>query len=193
MEKRFWFLLFTCLFIFACNRQNTESQDSNLHIPTEDEGRPVPEELVNETNVDDDALLFMKTAAHDGAMEIELGKLAQEKAQNQRVKDFGAMMVKDHSLANNALMQLGTEKNVVVNYAMTPEQKEHLNKLKKLSGSAFDKEYINMMVNDHVKAIESFKRGADNRDEQVNAFANQRLPVLKKHLDSAKAIQASIR
>ncbi|HEY1024059.1 MAG TPA: DUF4142 domain-containing protein [Sphingobacteriaceae bacterium] len=193
MEKRFaFFLSFIFLLLAACNRPNTESRDTNLSIPTEDEGRPVEEELLNETNVDDDALGFMKDAAHGGTMEVELGILAQEKGRSQRVKNFGEMMVKDHKAAYEALAKLGAEKNVLIKYAMKPEQQKQVEELKQLSGAEFDKRYIDMMVKNHTKDISAFEAAADNRDKQVNRFATETLPTLRMHLDSAKAIQASL-
>lgn len=44
--------------------------------------------------------------------EVELGQLAQQKGTNPAVKDFGVMMVKDHSAANDKLKALATTKQV---------------------------------------------------------------------------------
>ncbi|HEY0896183.1 MAG TPA: DUF4142 domain-containing protein [Sphingobacteriaceae bacterium] len=160
---------------------------------TENEGRSTPTELNSETAVDDDALTFMKKAASAGTMEVELGTLARDKAASPRVKSFGEMMIGDHTTANKALLQLGTQKAVQINVAMKPEHLQMVNDMKKLSGSAFDRKYIDMMVKDHAKDIQEFESAASNRDPDVNQFASKTLPVLRKHLDSAKAIQASLK
>ena len=195
MEKRLSILSLSLFLFFAvgCNRatdpQNSETESNAL---TDNGGRNTPEELQTETNVDDDAIGFMKKAAHASTMEVEFGKVAQEKAQNPRVKSFAEMMVRDHTTTNKALLQLGTAKNVIINVTMTPEHKKHLEEMKKLSGAAFDQHYMNMMVNDHAKDIKEFELAADNRDPEVNQFANKTLTVLRSHLDSAKAIHASL-
>ncbi len=160
---------------------------------TENDGRSTPTELNSETAVDDDALTFMKKAASAGTMEVELGNLAREKAASARVKSFGEMMVRDHTTANKALLQLGTQKAVQINVAMRPEHLQMVNDMKKLSGSAFDRKYIDMMVEDHTRDIREFEGAASNRDPDVNQFATKTVPVLRKHLDSAKAIQASLK
>src|SRR6202035_1256356 len=55
---------------------------------------------------------FYKHAAEGGIAEVELGSLAQQKSSNQSVKDFGAMMVKDHSAANDKLKAVAASKNI---------------------------------------------------------------------------------
>src|SRR3982074_2096216 len=55
---------------------------------------------------------FFKRAAQAGIAEVEAGKLAQEKGSSQEVKDFGAMMVKDHTAANDKLKSIASSENV---------------------------------------------------------------------------------
>ncbi len=195
MEKRHLSLLLPLLlFVFACNRAtDPQNSETSTNMMTENEGRSTPTELNSETAVDDDALTFMKKAASAGTMEVELGTLAREKATDPRVKNFGDMMVRDHTTANKALLQLGAQKAVQINVAMKPEHEQMMSDLKKLSGSQFDRQYIDMMVKDHAKDIQVFESATSNRDPEVNAFATKTLPVLRKHLDSAKAIQASLK
>jgi putative membrane protein len=194
MENRqISFLLLLLFFSFACNRAtDPQNSETSTNMMTENEGRSTPTELNSETAVDDDALTFMKKAASAGTMEVELGNLAREKAVNPRVKNFGEMMVRDHSTANKALLQIGAQKAVQINVAMNREHKQMVDSMKKLNGTQFDQHYIGMMVKDHAKDIQEFEQAADNRDPEVNRFATKTLPVLRKHLDSAKAIQASL-
>ncbi|TZF83761.1 DUF4142 domain-containing protein [Pedobacter sp. BS3] len=146
-----------------------------------------------ESGADADSNDFIKKAADGGMLEVELGKLAQQKAASVRVKNFGTMMVTDHTKANNELKQIAQQHQVVVPSGLSPESKSHVDELGKLSGSQFDKNYINMMVTDHVKDIGLFENtGAKSRMNDLNQFAKKTLPTLKMHLDSAKAIQADI-
>lgn len=193
MEKRRYYTFYSLLiFAFACNPATDPQNQQSNPMTTGSEGRSNPVELQGETKVDDDAMTFMKKAAHGGTMEVEFGKLAQEKAQNPRVKMFGEMMVRDHTTANQALLDLGTRKAVQINAALSTEHQQKLEDLKKLSGAQFDRQYMDMMVKDHVKDIEQFEQAADNRDPDVNQFATKTLTVLRMHLDSAKAIHASL-
>ena len=57
---------------------------------------------------------FAKEAAMGGMAEVELGNLAQQNAQNDEVKQFGARMVQDHSAANQQLMPILAAKDFTV-------------------------------------------------------------------------------
>jgi putative membrane protein len=61
---------------------------------------------------------FVMEAAHGGMMEVELGKLATQKAMSDDVKQFGQRMVDDHSKANDELMQLASSKGIMINHSM---------------------------------------------------------------------------
>jgi putative membrane protein len=133
---------------------------------------------------------FVSKAASGSMMEVELGNLAGQKASSQRVKNFGAMMVTDHSAAANELKALF---GANVPAAMLPEHQQHVTMMNSKSGSAFDKAYMNMMVEDHKKDIAEFKKATEALpNDMVKAFANKTLPVLQKHLDSAKAIAGKL-
>lgn len=142
----------------------------------------------------DDGADFLAEAASGGMMEVELGKLAQEKSQNASVKDFGAMMVKDHSAANDELKQLAMSKNVSLPDAPLPEHQEKIDDLRQKSGADFDKAYVDMMVSDHKEDIDDFQDANDDaKDADVKAFTAKTLPVLKAHLDAIQKIQDSMK
>jgi putative membrane protein len=135
----------------------------------------------------------VQKALSGGMMEVELGNLASSKAQNPRVKNFGSMMVTDHSAAGNELKQMATSNNIAVQGNMLPEHQGHVDMLKNKSGAAFDKAYMDMMVKDHKKDIDEYKKAANNLSvSQYKMFASKTLPVLQKHLDSAQAIHKNM-
>jgi putative membrane protein len=139
--------------------------------------------------VDKDAADFAVEAASGGMMEVELGKLAQEKAASQRVKDFGAMMVKAHSAAGDKLKAIASAKNITLPAEMGDKQKKDMEDLSKKSGKDFDKAYMDMMLDDHKKDVKKFEDAADKcKDPDLKTFASATLPTLRMHLDSAKAI-----
>ena len=137
---------------------------------------------------------FLLKAASGGMMEVEIGKIAQQKAQNTRVKDFGAMMVRDHSKANNELKTLAASKNIAIPSAMGEHHQSMVEDMKNRTGADFDHAYISMMVNDHEKDISDFRSEAgQGGDGDIRAFASNTLPVLQTHLDSAKEIHKVIK
>src|SRR5687768_18312704 len=66
---------------------------------------------------------FMTDAAADGMAEVALGKLAAEKGSTQAVKEFGKMMVDDHTKANAELKSLAEKKDVTLPAGPRPPHK----------------------------------------------------------------------
>jgi putative membrane protein len=127
-------------------------------------------------------------------MEVELGKYAQQTAQNQRVKNFATMMVKDHSKANDELKALAAKKNITLPTVLDEKHMDKMNDIKEKRGADFDKEYIKEMVDDHDKDVDKFRKQAENgEDADIKAFAAKTLPVLITHQDSAKSIRDAIK
>ena len=125
---------------------------------------------------------FFKKAAEGGLAEVELGNLAQKKSEDSSVKDFGAMMVKDHSAANDKLKALADSKNIKLPTSPSVSQMATKTKLEVLTGKTFDHSYIKGMVKDHETDIKEFKKEASSgRDAEAKAFATATLPTLEEH------------
>jgi putative membrane protein len=135
---------------------------------------------------------FLKSAAEGGMSEVELGQLAQQKASSPAVKDFGAMMVKDHTAANNKLKALAASEQVSLPDGPSMMQKASKAKLSMLSGDSFDKAYVKDMIDDHKDDIKEFQKEiSDGKDPQARAFASATLPTLQIHLQKIESIAAS--
>jgi putative membrane protein len=135
---------------------------------------------------------FMKSAAEGGMSEVELGQLAQQKASNPAVKDFGAMMVKDHTAANDKLKALAASEQVTLPDSPSLMQKASKAKLNMLSGDSFDKSYVKGMIDDHKDDIKEFQNEiSEGKDPKVRAFASATLPTLQMHLQKIQSIAAS--
>src|SRR6185503_11239870 len=103
---------------------------------------------------------FVMEAAHGGMLEVELGRMAVDKASNADVKQFGQRMVDDHSKAGDELMQLASQKGITLSsddHKGMAKGQAVKDKLSKLSGADFDREYMDMMVKDHVKDVKEFE------------------------------------
>src|SRR5436305_2164503 len=132
---------------------------------------------------------FVKKAARGGLAEVELGKLATEKASSEEVKKFGQRMVDDHSKANEELKQLASSKNVNLPNEVSAKDKMTKERLSKLSGESFDRAYMQDMVKDHKKDVADFSRESNSaKDPDVKQFASKTLPTLKDHLKEAEGI-----
>ena len=146
------------------------------------------------TVTDKDVVEFVKKASSGGMMEVEMGKMAGDNAQSQRVKDFGAMLVTDHTNAGNELKSMATGNDIPVPTDMMPAHKTNMGMMMKMKGAGFDKAYIDMMIKDHQEDIADYKKAStDLSDASYKAYASKTLPVLQKHLDSAMAIRKGIK
>ena len=133
---------------------------------------------------------FVMDAASGGLMEVELGRMASTSAASAKVKEFGRMMVTDHTKANTELKAVAAKKNITVPPTPADPQQGHINDMKDKKGADFDKAYVDMMVDDHKEDISKFEDESKNgKDADVKAFATKTLPVLRKHLTSIQAIQ----
>jgi putative membrane protein len=138
------------------------------------------------TALSDKDKAFMKEAAKGGMMEVDMGKMAQQKGKSADVKKFGSTMVTDHTKAGNELMAIAKKKGV--------DLSKEKGKMMKLNDATFDKEYINAMVKDHEEDLAAFQAEAKNgSDADVKAFASKTSAMIKKHLDMAKAAQAKLK
>ena len=137
---------------------------------------------------------FIKEAAIGDAAEIQLGQMAQEKASNPKVKQFGQRMVKDHSQADDQLKGIAQSQHISLPTELDPPHKAAAAELSQKAGSQFDQAYMRMMVQDHTKTVNKFKReGTASHDPTVKNFAEQSLPILQSHLQEARQIQAQLK
>jgi putative membrane protein len=137
---------------------------------------------------------FAMDAAKGGNTEVAASQMAQNSAQNQRVKDFAAMMINDHTKANQELMSLTSRKGLTLPDSTDPKKKDALQSLQKMSGANFDKQYMTQMVKDHQETVNKFQMATQKcEDSDLKTWAAGKLPALKMHLDSAQAIQKSLK
>ena len=136
---------------------------------------------------------FAKEAAMGGMAEVELGKLAQQNAQNDDVKQFGSRMVQDHSAANQQLTPILAAKDLTVPTQLDEKHRKTLDKLSKMRGAEFDRSYMHEMVEDHDKDVKKFRQEAEHgNDADLKAFAQKTLPVLEQHQKLAHDISRSL-
>lgn len=133
---------------------------------------------------------FLVKAASGGVLEVELGNLAQSNGAKKGVKDFGAMMVEDHSKGGATLKMLAMSKKVILADSMSNDQKKERDDLMKKHGAEFDRSYVTLMVKDHKEDIDEFEKAAKNaHDPEIRQFAQNTLPMLHHHLDSVQALE----
>ena len=132
---------------------------------------------------------FAMAAAMGGMEEVQLGQLAAQKGASDEVRQFGQRMVDDHTKANQDLMQVASGKGLTLPTALDAKHQADVQKLSALSGDAFDRAYVKMMVKDHKKDVAEFqKESARGADADIKSFAARTLPTLQEHLQMIQRI-----
>lgn len=180
--------------ISSCGDGSTaDSQLSDSTKDAKEVAQDQNEQKFDSTAMKDDVDFAVK-AADGGMLEVELGKLALQNAASPRVKDFGQMMVDDHSKANAELKQTAMQKNITLPAAMSDKCQKMYADLSKKKGKDFDKAYMSAMVDDHKDDVDEFKKQADNgKDADLKSWAAGKVPVLQHHLDVAQNVKDSIK
>jgi len=133
---------------------------------------------------------FIEDAAEGGIMEVEAGKLAQSKASDPNVKSFGEKLEKDHAAANDELVKLANSKHVELPAGPSRSERKDIEKLGKLSGRDFDKQFVSMGVKDHEKDIKKFEKASGKaKDPELKAWIDKTLPTLREHLAMAQKLK----
>jgi len=173
--------LFTAV---ACNENKKE--DSTEVAEDQNEAK-FDERMEDDTE-------FAVAAADGGMLEVQLGELAQRNGMSSTVKDFGKMMVDDHSKANDELKSMAQAKNITLPTSLSSDKQDTYDDLAKKTGKEFDQAYADLMVKDHKKDIDEFKEEAeDGKNADLKSWAAGKVPTLEMHLQKAQAMQDAVK
>jgi len=133
---------------------------------------------------------FIQAAAQGGMTEVKLGELAGQKGLRDDVKEFGQMMVKDHTAINDDLKSLATQKGVTLPDSLDAKHQGMVDKMAALTGSAFDDAYIAAMIKGHKQDAKAFKaESAATTDADIKSFLDKSIPVVNAHLQHITAMK----
>jgi putative membrane protein len=130
---------------------------------------------------------FVMQAAQGGLAEVRLSEIAQQRATTAAIKKFAQQMVTDHTRLNKEITDLAGKEGINIPKEVDAKHRTHIEKLSKLSGNDFEREYMQHQVMAHEKAVEMFRHQAKSgQDEQIKALATKALPILEGHLRQAR-------
>jgi predicted outer membrane protein len=131
--------------------------------------------------------------------EIDAGKLAQERAQSDQVKNYGETLVTDHQQLDSNVTSFAEHNEIALPGAQEGKaqldkmQQKHqamAERLKGLSGAQFDRAFVSAMVQGHQQAIQQVRSALNQaQDAQFKSLLTDTLPVLQKHLQLAQQLQ----
>jgi putative membrane protein len=169
----------------------TDSGTSSMGADTGSSTKKIEANPVSVSKADS---TFMIAAANAGMTEVTLGNIAVSNSANDKVKEFGQMMIKDHTTAGDQLKKIAGTRNIMLPDSLSKESRKHVNDMEKKKGKDFDRAYINMMVEGHQKVLKQFEEEQQKgSDSELKAFVSQTIPVIKGHLDAVKSIKESMK
>jgi len=138
---------------------------------------------------------FLADAASGGQYELALAQLATAQASDSSVKSYAAMLVSDHTMANQKLQLLAQRRNVVLPTTLPAEKQQIIDRLTKLTGPEFDRQFVQTVgLHDHKTDIGLFEKASrDAKDTEVREFASATLPTLRAHLSAAQNLPRSVK
>ncbi len=137
---------------------------------------------------------FLEEAYIGSMAEVRLGKLAQDKAASQEVKDFGQRMVDDHTKEIENLSKIAKEEGVKLPSQLDSKHQKTYDRLAKLSGAEFDRAYMKEMTSDHKKDVSEYEHAAKSaKDDQLQQHAKQEVTTLREHEKLAQSTMDDVK
>lgn len=182
-----YLLLAVSLFVFACNNTDKKKDQAQKEALAD----TVKTTDVVQINTND--MGFVNAATQGSMLEIQLGQLAERNALNQQVKEFGNMMVKDHTKASTELKKISGGKKLSQPITLDKDTQDRVDSLSLQSSAGFDLKFMDIMVAAHKKDVAAFEHATTAlQDPDLKAFAVKTLPVLKMHLTAAEKLNTDL-
>jgi putative membrane protein len=136
---------------------------------------------------DDDR--FVASAAKSDSTELELGRLALQRAEQADLKAFAHQVIRDHAAASVELIALAGKKQIPVPRTVDAKQRDVIARLSRLTGGEFERAFTTQMVKDHKAAVDLFRSESEHgTDPDLKAYATKVLPVLEKNVRRAREL-----
>jgi len=118
--------------------------------------------------------------------EIDAGKLAQKHGQSRQVKDFGKVLVRDHTAADKKVAALAKQEDL----ALAAEVGSIGDMAARMTADPdFDLQFASDMLEDHKKDIAEVTEARDaTQDPKLKKLLSELLPTLQKHEETAQKI-----
>jgi putative membrane protein len=132
---------------------------------------------------------FIREAIQSNSSEVTLGRMIQNRSSNPQVRNFGAMLVRDHSHGLAEAQAIAARLRLQIPAILTPEARRESVILRHLNGRAFDREVRRYMIDDHQKDIAEFRTQVRSGDPATSGYAAATIPVMRRHLAMARSIR----
>jgi putative membrane protein len=124
--------------------------------------------------------------------QIDAGKIAETKGQSQGVKDFGAMMIADHTAMTNQMKHVFAATGTTIPTELGPRGKRMIDSLNAASEADFDKLYLSQQQTAQaaeLTLLSAYAEGGESSD--IRPAAAKAIPKVQGHLDKVHELQAA--
>ncbi|SMB93681.1 putative membrane protein [Hymenobacter roseosalivarius DSM 11622] len=181
------FLLFGCCVLLGACSPDASQKDPVAEARFQNEKR-IGEAAVTERQERDAE--FMVNAASSGMLELEMSKLAQQKSATPAVRSLAQRLVQQHGQVSTALRNLAQQKNLMLPSGLGSDQQKQYADLSALTGTQFDKRYVEMLLETHKTDIDAFEdMSKDAYDGDIRGFAAKFLPALEQHQEEVGVVE----
>ncbi|HTE00290.1 MAG TPA: DUF4142 domain-containing protein [Mucilaginibacter sp.] len=145
-------------------------------------------------SIDSSGASFINMVLGGGNAGIKASELARSHSQNPRVKNLATMMIADQSKINSRLDSIIKNNGALkVDSTISAPNHQLLNDLTKKTGTDFDKSYVQMTVKQQEKNLMLFINATQDKNSDLQNLARQSLKIIHLQLDSARAIELSLK
>jgi putative membrane protein len=135
----------------------------------------------------------IRQAVDEQMLEIRLGELAQSRAADTAVKNFGQRMVTDHSSMNQQWTTLARNNRISTGTDLNQGGRATVARLEGLSGATFDRAYMQRMIQGHQQDLSAFRRMASVAESpEVRQLASTGVTAIQQHLTLAQQINSRL-
>lgn len=136
---------------------------------------------------------FIYEGLVDDLLESSMSSLAEKKAESSAVKQLAERIDADHNRMQSDWSGMAERNGLQLRVGMGKNHRAKLDKLKKLSGRAFDRAYVKTVVQNHRDYIDYFeKEGRSAHSTQVRELVERELPTLRSHFVQAKQVGGQV-
>ncbi|HEX6226883.1 MAG TPA: DUF4142 domain-containing protein [Chryseolinea sp.] len=142
--------------------------------------------------VEEEVSDFLIKSAGARMLNAQEGLLATERGGNTSVRQYGELMMKDHSMLLQKIKVLASERNVSLPNGISGRNAGDHQSLSEERGHEFDEKFVKMLIIDYEKDVKLFKKATQFNDIEVSSFAQHYLPLIQSHLVKIKNIKSNL-
>lgn len=132
---------------------------------------------------------FIRYLATDINTKAELGRLSQQLSASDQIREYGRLVIADHSKMSGALSRLALKKNVTV-----PMDYDILvvRDLSEQDPQTFDRCFVTEMVETNTRAVTALESQSRGVDGDLRRWSKQTLPAARELLKQSQALEPAI-